>query len=98
MASWRERRRSGTGGGPFGDLLEVFQPSRRHVVEETERQRHAAQLPESGAPPLVDLDAGTVVLAPPGPPRPDVPHVPGAPTGPVGSDPAARPPDGDPPP
>jgi hypothetical protein len=91
MASRRKRRGSGTGGGPFGDLLEVFQPSRRHAVEETERQRHAVQLPESGAPPVVDLDAGTVLLPPPVPVPVPVPVL----TVPDGS---ARAPDGDPPP
>jgi hypothetical protein len=56
--------RGGTGSGLLGDLIEVFQPSRRHVVEEQERRRDHAQLPESGGPPLVDLEAGTVVLPP----------------------------------
>jgi hypothetical protein len=62
------RAGSGTGSGFLGDLVEVFQPSRRHVVAEQERRRDHVQLPESGEPPLVDLDAGIAHLAPsPGP-------------------------------
>ena len=96
MAGWRERRRSGTGGGPFGDLLEVFQPSRRHVVEETERQRHAVQLPESGDAPGRRPRRRHGRAPPPEPPgRTSLTRV--DPTG-AGSDAAARPPDGDPPP
>ncbi len=72
---WRTGRRgTGTGSGPLGDLIEVFQPSRRHVVEEQERRRDDVQVPGSGAPPLVDLDAGTVLL--PGVPPPPAGFVP----------------------
>jgi Family of unknown function (DUF6191) len=69
MAGWFRRPRDGDGvtSGFLGDLIEVFQPSRRHVEAERERRQSHAQLPESGAPPLlVDLDAGVAYLpAPP---------------------------------
>ena len=67
MAGWfrRPRDAGGVTSGFLGDLIEVFQPSRRHVEAERERRDHHAQLPESGAPPVsVDLDAGVAYLRP----------------------------------
>jgi hypothetical protein len=75
MAWWRwsTDARGGAASGILGDLLEVFQPSRHHLVEEQDRRRHHAQLPESGGPGTsdveVDLDAGVAYL--PTPVRPD---------------------------
>ncbi|GAA2719066.1 DUF6191 domain-containing protein [Cellulomonas aerilata] len=68
MGWWRRSTdpRGGGAGGVLGDLLEVFGPSRRHVVEEQERRRHDIQLPGTAAPPGsgvdVDLDAGVAHL------------------------------------
>jgi hypothetical protein len=61
---WRRSKPEPSGGsGALGELIELFQPSRRHVVEERQRQHLTADLPESGAPPLgVDLEAGVVRL------------------------------------
>ncbi|WP_298455645.1 DUF6191 domain-containing protein [uncultured Cellulomonas sp.] len=63
------RRARGAGGaaaaGALADLIEVFQPSRAHVVEERERRRDERRHPGDGAPP-VDLDAGVADLRPPG--------------------------------
>jgi hypothetical protein len=61
---WRRTKPEPSGGsGALGELIELFQPSRRHVVEERQRQHLTADLPESGAPPLgVDLEAGVVRL------------------------------------
>jgi Family of unknown function (DUF6191) len=62
------RRRPGPRGsavasGLLGDLVEVFQPSRRHVETELERQRHDVLLPGSDAPPFhVDLEAGVAYV------------------------------------
>ncbi len=60
----RPRRRAGSGGtGPFTDLIALFQPSIRHLNEETERERHDLVVP--GAPDprwTIDLDAGTAVI------------------------------------
>jgi hypothetical protein len=70
MAWWRwsSGTRGGGAGGVLGDLLDVFQPSRHHLVEEQERRRHHAQLPDSGAPGApgvdVDLEAGIAYLPP----------------------------------
>ena len=58
---WRRRpRRAVTGGGVLGELIEVLQPSRGHVVEERDRQLLVIDAVESGAPMDVDLDAGRV--------------------------------------
>ena len=68
MADWFRRARHGDGAasGMLGDLIEVFQPSRRHVEEERERRQEHAVIPEAGAPPFhVDLDRGLAYL--PGP-------------------------------
>lgn len=52
-----------TGAGFLGDLIEIFQPTARHLHEEQERQRHDLVLPGDADPPwAVDLDAGTAVL------------------------------------
>jgi hypothetical protein len=61
---WRKRQPGQLpGGGILGDFVEVFQPARRHVVQERDRHRLGAHLLSSdGAPPGVDLDRGTVRL------------------------------------
>ena len=52
--------------GALGDLIEVFQPSHHHLVEETERQRDEVRQTGSAAPPFgIDLEAGVALLAPP---------------------------------
>ena len=65
---WRRRPRSATtaAGVVMGELLEVFQPTRHVVVEESDRKRMDIQHPESGAPGPddVDLDRGRVTLRP----------------------------------
>ena len=94
MAGWFRRSQDGDGAasGMLGDLIEVFQPSRRHVEAERERRQQHAQLPENGAPPFhVDLDRGVAYLPAPGPAPVD-----DAPLGATGSD-AAGSPDDDPP-
>jgi hypothetical protein len=68
---WIRRRRprdrpprtgAGAGGSGFlGDLVEVFQPSQRHVAEERSRRQSDRQDAGDGAP-GVDLDAGTAWL------------------------------------
>ncbi len=79
MAVWAEargwiyrRRRSPEprgGGGPLGDVFELFQPSRQHLVAERDRQRLTIAQRESDEPqPEIDLDGGTARLSPP-PPR-----------------------------
>lgn len=58
-------RRTGTGGfaGALGELMDVFQPSREHLVTELERQRHDLHQTPSGAPDWdVDLESGRAVL------------------------------------
>jgi hypothetical protein len=61
---WRRRRASGGGAGAvLGEVLNLFQPTRQHVVEEQERQRLTIAQKEAGEPPFgVDLDTGTAVL------------------------------------
>ncbi|MBX9243400.1 MBL fold metallo-hydrolase [Actinotalea ferrariae] len=55
--------RPGGGSGMFGELVEILQPSARHLHEEQERQRHDLVLPGDADPPwTVDLDAGTAVV------------------------------------
>jgi len=57
------------GSGMFGELVEIFQPSRAHLTAEKERQRlDIVQTPAEGAPFGVDLEAGVAYL-----PAPDVP-------------------------
>lgn len=69
----KHRPTSGSAGsGALGELVEVFQPSRHHLVEEMQRQEHdVVQSPS--ADPGIDLDAGTAVVrpAPAGPRAPD---------------------------
>lgn len=73
-----EREGTGSVGGLFDSLGDVFQPNREHLTAEKERQRLDIQYAGDDAPPF-DLDSGTVVLPtatnePPGPPRtPDAP-------------------------
>jgi hypothetical protein len=75
---WRHRAPSTTPGGSgiLADLIQVFQPAQRHVVEERDRQRLSADEQESSAPPLgVDLEHRVVRLPatqPPAPPPPPV--------------------------
>jgi hypothetical protein len=52
------------GAGMFGELVDVFQPSRIHVTSERERQRlDIVQRPAEGRLFDVDLDAGVAYLA-----------------------------------
>ncbi len=75
MAWWRwsSDTRGGGASGILGDLLDVFQPSRHHLVEEQERRRGDVQVPGSAAPGRpdvdVDLDAG-IAYVPAGPDAP----------------------------
>lgn len=58
------------GSGMFGEIVEIFQPSRTHVTEEKERQRlDIVQRPAEGRPFDVDLDLGVFYL--PAERRPD---------------------------
>lgn len=65
---WRRRKPDADGGGAvLGDVFEIFQPSRQHVVEERDRKRRDIAQKESADPPFgIDLDAGTAVLRPDG--------------------------------
>ncbi len=68
MASRRRRpgRGSAVASGLLGDLVEIFQPSRRHVEAELERRRLDVQHPGTGAAPVdVDLEAGVAYLPSP---------------------------------
>ena len=71
-------RRDADGGespssGMFGEIVEIFQPSRTHVTEEKERQRlDIVQRPAEGRPFDVDLDGG-VFYVPSEPARPGHP-------------------------
>lgn len=52
------------GVGAFGELVDVFQPSRVHLTEEKERQRlDIAQAPSTAPPIDVDLESGVVVFS-----------------------------------
>lgn len=64
------------GSGAFGELVDVFQPSRVHLTEEKERQRLDIVQAPSTAPPIdVDLESGVVVFsADVYEPRPDGPR------------------------
>ena len=77
-AEARARRDAGGGesasSGMFGEIVEIFQPSRTHVTEEKERQRlDIVQRPAEGRPFDVDLDDGVfyVPAGTAGPARPD---------------------------
>ena len=61
---WRRRAPGGLpGGGVVGDLIEIFTPSRRHVVEQRDRDRLGVHAQESEGGSLgVDLDRRTVRL------------------------------------
>jgi hypothetical protein len=43
---------SATGSGAFGVLVEIFQPSSRHVVVEVQRQRNKLVVTPVTAPPI----------------------------------------------
>lgn len=68
LATGSMRHRSPDGGetagsGAFGELVEIFQPSRTHVTAERERQRlDIVQRPAEGHPFGVDLDGGVAYL------------------------------------
>lgn len=72
---WRRRKPGGGGGGVFNELVELFEPAHRHVVEEQDWRRYQVAERESGDPPLlaVDLDSGSATLASPHPPTPAEP-------------------------
>jgi hypothetical protein len=62
-AEARARRSEGAGesasSGMFGEIVEIFQPSRTHLTEEKERPRlDIVQRPAEGRPFDVDLDGG----------------------------------------
>jgi Family of unknown function (DUF6191) len=58
------------GSGMFGEIVEIFSPSRTHVTEEKERQRlDVVQRPADGRPFDVDLDEGVFYVPADG--RPD---------------------------
>lgn len=65
---WRHRKPDSNAGGVFSDLVELFEPSHRHLVEEQQWERYRTAQPESGAPPsrnlTIDLDAGTATVDP----------------------------------
>ncbi|QJW36331.1 hypothetical protein [Cellulosimicrobium protaetiae] len=66
-AEARARRDAGAGesasSGMFGEIVEIFQPSRTHVTEEKERQRlDIAQRPAEGRPFDVDLEEGVLYV------------------------------------
>lgn len=71
LVRWRGGGRGsggGAGAGAFGELMDAFQPSRRVVAEERQRQRLRVDAAESGAGgPAVDLDAGRITLPAPTP-------------------------------
>lgn len=50
--------------GAFGELVEIFQPSRVHLTEELDRRRLQTDPVGDSAPP-VDLESGVVYLPPP---------------------------------
>lgn len=84
-AEARARRDAGGGesasSGMFGEIVEIFQPSRTHLTEEKERQRlDIVQRPAEGRPFDVDLDDGVVYVPTdpadtPDPSRPGRPDV-----------------------
>ncbi len=58
-AEARARRSESASSGMFGEIVEIFQPSRTHLTEEKERQRlDIVQRPAEGRPFDVDLDGG----------------------------------------
>jgi hypothetical protein len=65
-----EPRPGGAGGGVLGDLIDVFQPNREHLVAEQERQRLDIRQTGDAAPPI-DLDSGVARLDRPRPSRGD---------------------------
>ncbi len=69
---WRRRSPDGRGGGgPLGDVFDIFQPSRQYLVAERDRQRLTIAQRETGEPqPDIDLDRGTARLDAPPPPEP----------------------------
>lgn len=53
----------GAASGAFGELVEVFQPSRAHLVAELERKRHdLVEVPGTAPGWDIDLEAGRAVL------------------------------------
>ncbi len=53
----------GAASGMFGELVEIFQPSRVHLVQERDRQRmDIAQRPAEGLPFGIDLEGGVAYL------------------------------------
>ena len=48
---WRRRKPSpGAASGMFGELVEMFEPSHRHVIEERQRQEADVVQSETGEP------------------------------------------------
>ena len=66
-AGERERRPGGTPlGGAMGAILDVYDPSHRHVTEEQQRQKSMTVQKQGEGPPLVDVDleAGVAQVLP----------------------------------
>ncbi|MFI7585672.1 DUF6191 domain-containing protein [Spongisporangium articulatum] len=65
------RTESALGGGAFGEAFEVFQPTRKHTVEQQDHQKVKVAPSEDGAPPLrIDLESGRAVVRRPRPEPP----------------------------
>lgn len=59
-------RSSSSGGMPFGELMAIFQPGIRHVIEERERRRTELVVPgDSDKDWDIDLDIGVATLGGP---------------------------------
>ncbi|ADG75019.1 hypothetical protein Cfla_2124 [Cellulomonas flavigena DSM 20109] len=72
VRSGREPGEGAAGGGFLGELVEIFQPNRQHLVAEVERQRMDIVREGDAAPPGPDERPGRHPLAP-GDNKPTVP-------------------------
>ena len=70
-----DRTGPGAASGAFGELVEVFQPTRAHVTAELERKRHdLVEVPGSAPGWTVDLESGFALLRPATVDEPELPR------------------------
>jgi hypothetical protein len=64
-------RAGGAGVDAIGTVVDVLDPSHKHVTDERARERSTTVQVPGEAPPFLDLDAGVATVDGPVPPRPN---------------------------
>jgi len=67
------REGASAGGAVFGEAIALLQPGYAHTLAEKRRQESSREVPEDGAPPLIDLEAGVIRITRPPAAEPPAP-------------------------